>query len=128
MKVRLLLLFTLVPLVELVVLLKLAEHIGAWYTILIIILTGILGVILARSQGLAVLRQFRYEFSEGRFPSRAISNGVAVLIGSAFLLTPGILTDAVGFTLLIPITRQFILQRVRHYVEHRWLWIDTYRR
>ena len=105
MFLRLLLLFTIVPLVELFLLVKLGTVVGVGPTVALVIFTGILGAWLARQQGLEVLRRVNEDLSQGRMPTEALMDGVLILIAGAVLLTPGLLTDALGFVLLIPRTR-----------------------
>jgi UPF0716 protein FxsA len=102
MFLRLLLLFTVVPLVELFILVKLGGVIGVGATVAIVIGTGVLGAWLARQQGLGVLRRLSEELAEGGLPAEALIDGLLILIAGAVLLTPGLLTDALGFGLLLP--------------------------
>jgi UPF0716 protein FxsA len=102
---RLLLLFTLVPLVELYLLISIGGVIGVAPTIAIVIGTGVLGAWLARWQGLAVLRRISDEMAAGRLPTDALVDGLLVLAAAAMLLTPGLLTDTAGFVLLVPAGR-----------------------
>lgn len=105
---RLLLLFTLIPLLELALLIEVGRHIGTLFTIGLVIFTGIVGALLAKSQGLAVLKRISEEFSEGRLPADELFDGLFILVGGALLLTPGLLTDTLGFTLILPPTRTLI--------------------
>lgn len=105
---KLLLLFILVPAVELILLISIGQWIGAFPTIALIILTGALGAYLARLQGVQVLNQIRGEFRTGRLPAGSLVDGAMVLVAGAFLMTPGILTDALGLLCLIPATRRVI--------------------
>jgi len=100
--VRLLLLFTIVPLAELFLLVKLGAVVGVGPTVALVIFTGVLGAWLARFQGLSVLRRLGENLAEGRLPADAVIDGLLILIAGAVLLTPGLLTDAMGFLLLIP--------------------------
>ena len=102
MFLRLLLLFTVVPLVELFILVKLGSVAGVAPTIALVILTGILGAWLARHQGLGVLKRLSTDLEQGRLPADALIDGLLILIAGAVLLTPGLLTDGMGFFLLIP--------------------------
>ena len=104
----LLLLFILVPAVELALLIKLSGHIGPPATVGLIVVTGVVGAYLARRQGLSVLRQMQAETAAGRLPAGSIVDGVIILLAGALLITPGILTDAFGFLCLIPVTRRLI--------------------
>jgi UPF0716 protein FxsA len=108
MLMRLILLFTVVPLVDLALLFKLNEYIGLFSTIAIVICTGVLGAYLAKTQGKEILFRMKNEMQGGRIPGDQIINGLCVLVGGAMLLTPGILTDTAGFILVIPVTRNLI--------------------
>lgn len=101
----LILLFTLVPIVEIALLIKVGEYIGVWYTIGIVIVTGVGGAYLARMQGLFTLRSIQEEINQGRMPAEKLFDGVLILCSGILLVTPGILTDLVGFIGLIPFTR-----------------------
>ena len=103
---RLLLLFTIVPLVELWLLLRIGEVIGLLPTIALILVTGVVGASLARWQGLLCIRNVQLQISSGELPTDSLLDGLGILIAAAFLVTPGILTDAVGFGLLIPPVRR----------------------
>jgi len=102
MMARLLLLFIGLPVIELTLLLTLGRKIGVIPTVLIILVTGALGAYHARSQGFQVLARFQGAMAEGRLPHREIVEGLLVLLAGAFLLTPGFLTDTIGFLLLLP--------------------------
>jgi len=108
MLLRLFLLFAIVPPLELYLLLRLANIAGIGTTILIVISTAIIGSMLARQQGLLAWWRFRDSLTHGRMPSNEIADGLMVIFAAALLLTPGLLTDAIGFTLLIPFTRQLV--------------------
>lgn len=105
MFLRLLLLFTVVPLVELGLLIQIGRVIGLVPTITIVLLTGFAGAALARWQGMATLRRVQTDMAEGRVPAEALVDGLLILVAGAVLLTPGLLTDIAGFLLLIPPTR-----------------------
>jgi UPF0716 protein FxsA len=108
MFVRLLLQFTAVPLVELFLLVKMGTVVGVGPTIALVIFTGVLGAWLARQQGLGVLHRLRVELAEGRLPADALIDGLLILVAGAVLLTPGLLTDALGFVLLVPPSRAVV--------------------
>ena len=99
-------LFTLVPLLELYLLIRLGTYVGAVDTIAIVIGTGVVGGLLAKSQGLAVLDRMRAELNQGRLPAESLFDGLLILIAGAMLITPGLLTDGLGLLLLIPWSRQ----------------------
>ena len=123
---RLLLLLTVVPFVELMILLEVGRVIGVFPTLLIIIITGILGATLARIQGLSTLNRIRAEMHEGRLPADAMIDGLLILAAALVLLTPGFLTDLVGFFLLIPFGRSMIRNKLRSYFRDKLMVQTTY--
>ena len=114
---RLALFFVVVPLLELALLIWIGQVVGLLPTILLVFLTGVLGAALARREGLRTLSDLQAELGRGRLPGQALMDGLAVLVGGAFLLTPGILTDVTGFLLLLPPTRRWLQRRVRRRLE-----------
>ena len=119
MFLRLLLLFTLVPLIELFLLVKLGTVIGIGATVLIVISTGVLGAWLARRQGLGVLRRLSEELNEGRLPGDTLIDGLLILVAGVLLLTPGLITDTIGFLLLVPQGRTVVRRIVAARFEKR---------
>ncbi len=105
---RLLLLFLIVPIAELYLLIEIGRRIGTFSTLALIFLTALLGSFLARRQGLAVVRRIQAEMAEGRLPASSMVDGVLILLAGAVLITPGVLTDLVGFVILVPATRALI--------------------
>jgi len=116
---RLLLLFTIIPFVELIVLIEVGKQIGTITTLIIIILTGILGASLARAQGFLVMSRIRDDLSMGKIPADALIDGLLILIGAIVLLTPGFITDIIGFLLLIPVTRAALREPLRRYFKNK---------
>lgn len=112
-------LFTLVPLVELYLLIRLGTYVGAVDTIAIVIGTGIAGGLLAKSQGLAVLDRMRAELNQGRLPAESLFDGLLILIAGAMLVTPGLLTDGLGLLLLIPWSRQAIKSWLKRKMQEK---------
>jgi len=108
MFIKLLILFTLVPIIELYVLLEAGRQIGVGATIGMIFLTGIAGAYLARSQGFNLINRIQTDLNQGRVPADQIMDGAIILSGGLLLLTPGFCTDLFGFCLLTPVTRQYI--------------------
>lgn len=102
---RLLLAFIVIPFVELVLLLRMADATSWLTTLAIVIVTGLIGSFLARREGLAAIGRFRAALAEGRMPGREIQDGLMIAFAAALLLTPGLLTDALGFALLTPVGR-----------------------
>lgn len=109
---RLLLLFTLIPIVELMLLIEIGKATSLQFTIGLILLTGFLGASLSRWQGRAAVQQLREDMAAGRPPAAAAVNGILILIAGAVLLTPGLLTDLFGFSLLIPQVRNWLKAHV----------------
>lgn len=116
---RLVLLFVVTPLVELAILLYLGSLIGVLYTIVIVVVTGIVGAFLAKRQGLAVVSRIRSSTERGMLPGEDLLHGALILAGGLLLLTPGLLTDIVGFVLLIPRTRKATMNWVQRIMERK---------
>jgi UPF0716 protein FxsA len=104
----LVLLFFVLPIAELYVIYKVGDSIGIWWTFLLLAADSILGAALLRSQGRAVWRRFNEALGMGRMPHREVQEGVLVIFGGAFLITPGFITDVIGVLLLLPPTRAVI--------------------
>jgi UPF0716 protein FxsA len=104
----LVLLFILVPILELYVIIQVGQEIGALWTIAILVADSILGSLLLRAQGRSAWRRFNAALSAGRPPAREVLDGVLIVFGGALLLTPGFATDVGGLLLLIPPTRAVI--------------------
>lgn len=100
------LLFIAVPLAEIAVFIKVGEIIGLLWTILLVILTAIVGVALLKQQGLATFARAQEALDAGRLPVDSVLDGVCLLVAGAFLLTPGLITDSAGFLLLVPAFRR----------------------
>src|SRR4051794_15063453 len=112
MPLVLLVLFVVVPLAELYVLYQVGSAIGILPTIGLLLLDSILGTLLMKSQGAAAWRRFNEATALGRIPAREVADGALIILGGAFLLTPGFLTDIIGFLLLIPPTRALFRKTV----------------
>jgi UPF0716 protein FxsA len=119
MLLKLILLLTIVPLVELFILVKLAQATSFLLTICIVLGTGALGAALARIEGLRVLARMQEQLDRGELPADSILDGVLVLLAAALLVTPGLITDACGFLLLIPPTRRLVRDRLKAWVMRR---------
>jgi UPF0716 protein FxsA len=103
--IALLAIFILVPIAELYVIFKIGDAIGWPLALGLLAADSILGTLLMRSQGRAVWRRFTEAVETGRVPHREVLDGVMIIFGGAFLITPGFLTDIIGVTLLLPPTR-----------------------
>ncbi len=106
------LLFVLVPITELWLLFRVAEIIGGGWTLLLVILTAMIGVSLLKRQGLQTLLQMQGRMQAGQLPVDELAQGVMLAVAGALLLTPGLITDCMGFALLNPVFRRQIARRV----------------
>ncbi|WP_033828205.1 FxsA family protein [Bacillus andreraoultii] len=113
--------FILLPALEIGVLLISGNTIGIWNTVMVIILTGILGTILLKKEGLEVIRRAQAEIRSGRPPGNAILDGVCVFVGGILLILPGFVTDCFGLLLLLPPTRKMIKPLLIKWIKR---WID----
>lgn len=111
MFIRLLFLFTVVPVVEIYLLIRIGSVIGAFPTILLIMTTGVLGAYFARREGFMVLQTIQQQMARGEIPASAMIDGLCVLVAGLVLITPGVLTDILGFLLLVPASRE-VLKRL----------------
>lgn len=116
---RLILIFTIIPVIELAVLIKIGGIIGTLNTVMVILITGIWGAMLARAQGLKVLQRMRENTLAGIMPTEELFDGAMVLVGGALLLTPGFVTDFLGLVFLIPQTRSLIKEYLRRWIQHK---------
>jgi UPF0716 protein FxsA len=112
-------LFIVLPLAELYVIFKVGDSIGILWTVLLLAADSVLGSVLLRTQGRSVWRRFNEAMASGRMPHREVQDGVAVISGAAFLITPGFLTDIFGLALLLPPTRTLLLRVVRRRLARR---------
>jgi UPF0716 protein FxsA len=101
--------FLLVPIVEIYLLIQVGHVIGAGWTILLVVLTAVIGVWLLRIQGLSTLMRAQRRMQDNELPAREMLEGVALVVAGAFLLTPGFATDTLGFLLLFPPTRIWLV-------------------
>ena len=105
---RLILLMTVVPAIELYLLIQIGKAIGGWETVGLVIITGILGASLFRREGLSVLRKIQEDTLNGIPPTAALTEGLLVLVGGILLITPGVVTDVIGLLSIFPLTRKLI--------------------
>lgn len=104
------LLFIIIPLLELYLIIKVGSYIGALWTVIIVVMTAIIGVNLLRMQGLSTLRRAQQNMEQGVMPAMEMLEGLALAVGGALLITPGFLTDTLGLICLIPATRRGIIR------------------
>ena len=100
------------PVLEIFLMIKIGQNIGAFNTILLIFLTAILGIYFVRIAGLYTLRSGVYNLYQNRTPVYEIISGASLALAALFLIIPGFVTDAVGFLLLIPFTRKLIINKI----------------
>ena len=112
-------LFIGLPIVELALLFELHGLVGFASTVLIVLVTGVVGATLVRRQGLAILLQIQHEMSVGNIPAPQVMDGVMILIAGALLVTPGLITDVTGFLLLVPFTRKYIRSWLQQKLEEK---------
>ncbi len=119
MFLKLFLLFTVVPAIELYLIIKVGQSIGAANTIFLIIGTGILGAYYARQQGFRVVSNIQFKVQQGQVPGDDLVNGAMLLVGGALLITPGFVTDFLGFSLIFPPTREAVKIAVKRHLENK---------
>jgi UPF0716 protein FxsA len=121
MLARLMILFVVVPLVELALLIRVGQWLGVLPTVLLVLVTGVAGAALARREGVRTVGQIQADLRQGRFPMGRLLDGFMILLAGGFLLTPGLLTDVVGLSMLVPASRAWIKRllagRIRQLVE-----------
>lgn len=122
MAARLIFLFVLLPLTELFLLLEFARLTSARWAMLLVVVTGLVGYWLARSQGLRTYRRIQGDLAAGQMPTDALLDGMMIFLAGAFLLTPGLLTDLAGFSLLVPLSRSYYRRLVLGWVKSRFSW------
>jgi UPF0716 protein FxsA len=104
-------LFLAVPIIEIYLLIQVGQVIGAGWTILLVVLTAVIGVWLLRIQGLSTMTRAQHKLQQNELPAREILEGMGLLVAGALLLTPGFFTDGVGFLLLFPPTRIWLVNQ-----------------
>ncbi len=120
---RFFILFITIPILEIVLFIKITEQIGLFWTIVVIISTAIIGSFAVKNQGLNVLFSLRKPEPDTAF---LISNGVLILVAGLLLITPGLITDAVGFILLVPRFRGLIIKQIRKKISSAYRVHDIY--
>ena len=118
---KFLLAFTIIPIIEIYLLIEIGSIFGALTAITLVILTGFLGAFMARMQGLQTLFRIQESLREGRMPSGELLDALLIVIAGVVLLTPGFLTDSAGFLLLIPTTRNFIISWLQRQIELKYM-------
>ncbi|KMQ52048.1 phage T7 F exclusion suppressor FxsA [Chitinispirillum alkaliphilum] len=119
MFLKLLFLFTIVPLVELYILIQIGGVIGAWNTILAVIATAFLGAALARREGVSTLSKIRLSLARGNVPGDELLDGFLILLAAIVLITPGFFTDLFGFAMLIRPSRKLIKKYIKKIFKNK---------
>ena len=104
--------FLAVPIVEIYLLIQVGQVIGALWTVFLVVLTAVVGVWLLRIQGISTLRRAQEKMRNEQMPAQEMLEGIGLLLAGAFLLTPGFFTDTVGFLLLLPPTRAWLVSKL----------------
>ena len=113
----LLLLFTVIPALEIYLLFSIGGQIGGMNTLLVVIVTGIVGASLARSQGMAILASIQTDLNKGALPANQLIHGLLVFGGGLLLLTPGFVTDILGLSMVFPGTRHILVLFLKTHFE-----------
>ncbi len=106
------LLFIIIPLVELYVIIAVGEEIGALWTVILVLLTAVIGVNMLRIQGMSTLIRAQRNMAQGAIPAMEMAEGIALAVAGVLLITPGFITDSIGFLLLIPASRRVIIRYI----------------
>lgn len=119
---KLFILFTVIPVAELALLIQVGTIIGTVETVALVIATALIGAWLVRLEGLGVIRRFQRSAAEGRFPGEEMLDGALILVAGAVLVTPGLMTDLVGFFLVLPAGRSVVKKALKRYLEASFVW------
>ena len=113
--------FVVVPLIEIYVLIQVGQVIGAWWTILLLVLDSLLGSWLIKREGGRAWQALRTALQTGRMPARELADGALILVGGTLLLTPGFLSDIVGFFCILPVTRPIARAGLTRFLARKFL-------
>ena len=119
--------FIVVPLVEIYVLIQVGQVIGAWWTILLLVLDSLFGTWLIKREGARAWLALRTALETGRMPARELADGALILVGGTLMLSPGFVTDALGIVLILPLTRPLARRLLTRIVSRRLLAVNTNR-
>ena len=115
-------LFIIIPIIEITLLINVGQWIGVWYTVGLVLLSAFIGVNMLRIQSLSTLTRARQKMDQGEIPGKEMGEGIVLAVGGALLVTPGFVTDIIGFCCLIPFTRRALI----HFVSQRMTVIATH--
>lgn len=116
---KLFILFALMPILEIALLINVGDAIGGWNTVAIVILTAIVGAHLVRKEGLHTLFTAQTKLNQGELPGQQMAEGLLLVIAGVLLVTPGFITDIIGFTLAMPLTRPAIARSLMKQIKVR---------
>lgn len=116
---KLIMIFVLTPIIELFLLIEIGQRMGTLNVIGLVVITGVIGAYMAKWQGLSVIRKLQNDLREGILPTNQMFDGVLILAGGVMLITPGLLTDSLGFILLIPHTRIWTKEQLKKWLKRR---------
>jgi UPF0716 protein FxsA len=116
---KLFLIFAVIPVIELALLIKIGSVIGTLNTIIIVILTAIVGAYMVKLEGMVVMYRIQENMQQGTFPAEELINGMMILMAGVLLLTPGFFTDVVGFLMVFPVSRGVIKRIAGRYIKKR---------
>ncbi|GBE35532.1 phage T7 F exclusion suppressor FxsA [bacterium BMS3Bbin06] len=116
---KLFLVFAVLPVIELAILIKVGSVIGVAYTVIIVITTAVVGAYMVRMEGMGVLYRIQQNMLQGVFPADELIDGAMILMAGALLLTPGFVTDLIGFLFVFPASRGVIRKYVKRYIQRK---------
>ena len=116
---KLFLFFTIIPIIELAILIKAGSVIGTLNTIIIVVITGLTGAYMVKLEGIGVMYRIRANLSQGIFPADDLIDGLMIFVAGAFLLTPGFITDTAGFIMVFPFSRNIVKSIVKRNLKER---------
>jgi UPF0716 protein FxsA len=116
---KLFLIFAVIPVIELALLIKIGSFIGTANTIIIVILTAVIGAYMVKLEGIGVMYRIQKNMQDGMFPGEELINGMMILLAGALLLTPGFFTDFFGFLMVFPVSRDCIKKIARRFIEKK---------
>ncbi|WP_430784836.1 FxsA family protein [Virgibacillus flavescens] len=108
-----------IPALEIGIFIWAGGIVGPWWVVFIIILTGIVGVMIAKKQGMETWNRARISMNDGQIPAEEIIDGICIFVGAVFLFTPGFITDTVGFMLVIPATRMPFKNLIQGFIRSK---------
>lgn len=112
--------FIILPIIEISIFIQIGSFLGTFNTVLLIFLTAALGIYFVRQQGLSAFQKITYELQNQQIPMQGMFDGLVILIAGILLITPGFLTDVLGFLCLMPMTRYYLLNIIKNILSKRY--------